>query len=401
MASVSRILIHVRNGSGCVTIALGGRMEASIRLGTIRGIQLGIHFTWFIALVLFSFLLARGQFPARFPGWTDTEYWIIGVAAVLLLFFSVIVHEFGHALTAQARDIPVLSITLFIFGGVAALSQESEDPGDEFLIAIAGPVASVGLAGMFGALWAVTTQPQLNALFGYLSLINLILAIFNMVPGFPLDGGRVLRAILWKLTGNLRRSTRVVTTIGSLIGTLFFVLGVLAIIEGVVFNGIWFLALGWFLQSAAQQGYQQVKQQEMLQGRTVSDIMNVYPITVEPDVRVNEFVTDYILRRTAHGATVVRDEKVLGIITLTDVKRCDQSEWPTTRIGDIMTPRSELHVVESGTSLNRALQLMSNHDLHQIPVIDRDRLVGMLSRSDFMRYINLRNELGIETDGRA
>ncbi|HUG14127.1 MAG TPA: site-2 protease family protein [Thermomicrobiales bacterium] len=374
-------------------------MEASIRLGTIRGIQLGIHFTWFIALVLFSFLLARGQFPDRFPGWTDTEYWVVGVTAVLMLFVSVVVHEFGHALTAQARGIPVLSITLFIFGGVAALAQESEDPGDEFLIAIAGPLASVGLAGGFGVLWAITSQPQLNALFGYLSLINLALAIFNMIPGFPLDGGRVLRAILWKITGNLRRATRIVTTIGSIIGTLFFVLGALAIIEGATFNGVWFIALGWFMQSAAQQGYQQVKQQEMLQGRAVADIMNVHPVAVPPDITVSEFVSAYLLRRTAHGAPVVQDGQVLGIVTISDVKRCKQEEWPTTRVSDIMTPFEELHTVDPGTPLNKALQLMTIHDLHQIPVLESGRLVGVLSRADFMRYLQLRSELGIKADG--
>lgn len=375
-------------------------MEASIKLGRVRGIELGIHFTWFIALVLFTFLLARGQFPDQFPGWSDAQYWVIGVAAVLLLFLSVVVHEFGHALTAQAKGIPVLSITLFIFGGVAALSQETEEPGDEFLIAIAGPMASVGLSILFGGLWIVTEQAQLNALFGYLCLINLVLAVFNMIPGFPLDGGRVLRSILWKVTGNLRQATRVVTTIGSLIGTLFFVLGVLAIIEGVVFNGIWFLALGWFMQSAAQQGYQQVKQQEMLQGRTVAEIMNVYPISVAPEVTVREFVSDYILRRSAHGAAVVRGDAVIGIITTTDVKRCNQSEWNTTLVGDIMTPRADLHVVEPSTTLNQALNLMSNHDLNQIPVIEHERLVGMLTRSDFMRYISLRQELGVDNGGR-
>jgi Zn-dependent protease/CBS domain-containing protein len=323
------------------------------------------------------------------------------VSAVLLLFLSVVLHEFGHALTAQAKDIPVLSITLFIFGGVAALAQESEEPGDEFQIAIAGPIASLGVSAVFGGLWWLTldTNEQVNALFGYLSFVNLVLAVFNMIPGFPLDGGRVLRAVIWKITGNLRRATGVVTMLGNLIGTLFFVLGILAIIEGGLFNGIWFLALGWFLQSAAQQGYRQVEQQEMLRGRTVGEIMNASPVTVEPNITVSDLVNDYFLRRTAHGAPVVQDGDVVGIVTITDVKRCDQDAWPVTRVRDIMTPRGDLHVVEPRTPLNRALEYMTTHDLNQIPVVDQGRLLGMLSRSDFMRYIQLRHELGIEPDG--
>jgi Zn-dependent protease/CBS domain-containing protein len=377
-------------------------MEASIRFGRIRGIELGIHYSWFVAFVLFSFVLARGQFPSRYPNWTETQYWVVGVAAVLLLFFSVIVHEFGHALTAQARGIPVLSITLFIFGGVAALAQESEEPGDEFLIAVAGPIASIGMGVIFGGLWALTTDmnQQVNALFGYLAFINIILAIFNMVPGFPLDGGRVLRAIVWKVTGNLRRSTRIVTTLGSLIGTLFFVLGILAIIEGTLLNGIWFIALGWFLQSAASQSYRQVEQQEMLRGRTVAQIMNPMPVAVSPDVTVSELVDGYILRRTAHGAPVLQDGELVGIVTITDVKRCTQDQWPVTRVRDIMTPRQELHVVEPTTPLNRAVQYMTTHDLNQIPVVDNGHLVGLLSRADFMRFLQLSYELGLQQEGR-
>jgi len=381
-------------------------MNASVRIGTIRGIELNLHFSWFIALVAFTFIFARGQYPSLYEDWSEAAYWIVALISVLLLFLSVVIHEFGHALTAQRKNIPVRSITLWIFGGVAVLDQDSETPGDEFQIAIAGPLASVALAGIFLGLWWLLgdVNEQLGAILGYLAIVNLILAVFNMLPGFPLDGGRVVRAIIWKATGSMRRATQVVSIIGSLIGTGFFFLGFLSALEGDLVNGLWYFALGWFLQNAADQGYRGVTQRQMLQGITVAEIIDHNPTTVPVTASVEELVHEYFLRRNVRGAPVMNGDVLLGIVTLTDVKQIPADQWSQTAVRTIMTPRNSLRTVTAETDIEEALTLMNERRLNQIPVVDADqpdRLVGMIGRFEFMRYLQLRLELGMDGSDRA
>jgi Zn-dependent protease len=372
-------------------------MEASIRLGKIRDIELGIHYSWFIVFVVFSIILATEQYPGTYEGWSDTQYWTIGIASVLLLFISVIIHEFGHAITAQREGIPVQSIVLFIFGGVATITRESEEPGDEFKIAIAGPITSAALAGLFGAAWAAVgdSSEQVSALLGHLAFVNLALAIFNLIPGFPLDGGRVLRAIIWKATGSLRKATRVVSFIGIGVGALFLFIGVLAIVNGNLANGLWGIALGWFLQNAASQGYASLVQRDILRDVSVHQLMDTQPAVVAPDVSVEQLVMRHILGENVRGALVVDDNALLGIVTLTDIKELERERWPETSVREIMTGRDALYSVTPDAQLVAALERMVQHDLNQMPVLDGDRLVGMVSRSDFMRYLQMREELGL------
>jgi Zn-dependent protease len=374
-------------------------VEASIGLGRVRGIEIGVHYSWFIVFAVFTAILATEQFPDMYDGWSDSRYWSVAVAAVLLLFASVLVHEFAHAIVAQRKGIPVESIVLFIFGGVATIAREPEKPGDEFKIAIAGPIASILLAGGFAGMWALLgpSSDALEALLGYLALVNLALALFNLIPGFPLDGGRVLRAILWKTTGNLRRATGVVSAIGVAIGTLFFVLGVIAILSGSPVNGLWGIALGWFLQSAASQGYASIMQRELTADVKVADLMTPDPAWVGPDTTVEDLIDDYILRRNVRGLPVAVGGTVIGIVTLTDVKDVPLEERATRRVRDEMTPRSRLFVFSPATPLNDALELMARHELNQAPVIDGDRLVGIVTRADIMRYLSSRRELGVES----
>lgn len=375
-------------------------MEASIGLGRVRGIDLGIHYSWFIVFAVFSLILATEQFPSMYDDWSETEYWSVAIAAVLLLFLSVVIHEFAHAIVAQRKGIPVESIVLFIFGGVATIARDPEKPGDEFKIAIAGPIASAALSGVFLALWATlgSTSEQLAALLGYLAYINLALAIFNLIPGFPLDGGRVLRAIIWKATGNLRRATGIVSAIGVGIGTLFFIVGVLSIIGGSLVNGLWGIALGWFLQTAASQGYASVVEKELTADVQIKDLMTPDPPTVGPYVTVEDLVDDYILRRNVRGLPVVEDGNVVGIITLTDVKDVPRDERARRRVRDEMTPRAKLHAFTPDTPLTEALELMARHELNQAPVLDGQRLVGIVTRADVMRFLNTRRELGVDAD---
>lgn len=373
-------------------------MEASIRLGSIRGIPVGIHYSWFVVFFALSGILALGQYPTNYPEWSDAEYWVVAVASVLLLFFSVLLHEFGHAVTAQKLGIPVISITLFIFGGVAAISQDAESPGDEFKIAIAGPIVSVLTGLTFAAIFIALgdINEQASALVGYLALINVVLAVFNMLPGFPLDGGRVLRSIIWKVTGSVRRSTRIVATIGSLLGSLLFVLGIFAIFQGNLINGVYSVAIGWFLQNAASQGRQQVEQEVALRDVYVHDLMQHDPVTVDPGLDIQTLVDDYVLGQNVRGMPVCDDGRLVGIITVNDIKEISRDEWPRRQVSELMTGLAELQTVAELTPVNEVLRMMAEHDFHQIPVLWDGNLVGLITRSGLVRYLQYRQELGVD-----
>ena len=370
-------------------------MEASVRLGSIRGIRIGIHYSWFIVLVIFSYLLAEGQYPNQYPGWTTTQYWVVAVATVILLFASVLVHELGHSFVAQARGIEVVGITLFIFGGVAEIAEESDEPGGEFAIAIAGPLTSRGLSAIFGGLWMLLhgTNAQVSALLGYLAVVNAILAVFNLIPGFPLDGGRVLRAILWKITGDVRKSTRIVSVIGTFVGSVFFVLGIFAALSGNLINGLWYLALGWFLQNAASSGYRQVEQEELIKGHVVSEVMDPAPLTVQGGFTVAELVHDWFLARNVRGAPVVTNDWFEGIVTISDVRHVPRDRWEETLVKDIMTPRDKVQSVTPDAGIDVALRTMSEHSFDQLPVIADRQLVGLLRRADLVRFLHLQQTL--------
>lgn len=371
-------------------------MESSIRLATIRNIPVGVHYSWFIVFFGFSALLATSQYPNIWPGWSTPQYWVVAVSSVLLLFFSVLLHEFGHAITAQRLGIPVVNITLFIFGGVATISKEAESPGDEFKIAIAGPVVSVLTGVAFGSLWIIVgdRNEQLAALLGYIAIVNIILAVFNMIPGFPLDGGRVLRAIIWKVTGSQLTSTRIVSVIGTLCGMGLFALGLVMIFRGNPINGIYMLAIGWFLQNAASQGRRLVEEEDSLSGVVAADLMQLQPATVAPDVGIQAVVSHYILGQNIRGLPVCDQGRLVGIITLSDIKPVPAERWPSLTVADLMTAANALHTVIESTPVAEVLRMMALHDLHQMPVMRGEQLVGLVSRSELLRFLQMRQELG-------
>jgi Zn-dependent protease/predicted transcriptional regulator len=314
-----------------------------------------------------------------------------------MLFASVLLHEFGHAIVAQMRGVPVRSITLFIFGGVAGLARESDEAEDEFLIAIAGPAVSIVLAGIFGALWLVLSgvSEQLAALLGYLAYVNAILVIFNMIPGFPLDGGRVLRAIIWRATRDMRRATRIVAAIGIVIGNLFVIGGLLMVVTGYLINGIWAIVIGWFLQGAAEQSRDQVEQQHMLRDVVTRDLMNPSPVTIDPGVDLETMAEDYVLARNARGLPVVDDSRLVGIVTVTDLRKVPREEWPRRRVAEVTTPVREVKCLRPDDPVIDALTIMSENDFHQMPVLEDGRLVGLLTRFELVRYFQTREELGL------
>ncbi|CAN5473315.1 site-2 protease family protein [soil metagenome] len=372
-------------------------MEATFKITRIRGIDVGIHFSWFIVVVLFTVIFARSQYPTTYPDWTEAQYWTVAFASVILLFLSVLLHEFGHAIMAQSRGVEVRSITLFIFGGVAGLARESDEAGDEFWIAIAGPIVSILLAGVFGVAWLIFSgvNDQLAALLGYLAYINVILVLFNMIPGFPLDGGRVLRAAVWRATNDMRKATRITAAIGVGIGTLFVAGGLVLIVTGFLVNGIWAVVIGWFLQSAAQQSRGAVEQMHAIRDILTRDLMNTNPVTILPNVDLETMVEDFVLARNARGIPVVDNGRLVGIATVTDLRKVPRDQWPQQTVEQIMTPAAELKRLQPDVPLTEALMMMSDGDFHQMPVTDGDQLIGLLTRFELIRYFQTREELGL------
>jgi Zn-dependent protease/CBS domain-containing protein len=366
-------------------------LEASFKLGRIKGIEIGIHYSWLFIFALLTYSLAVSFFPSIYDDWSTAQYWIIAAIASLLLFASVVAHELGHSFTAIAKGIPVHNITLFIFGGVASLSQEIKEAKTEFLVAIAGPAVSLLIAVVSaGGMYLLRgVSEQLSAVFEYLALANGILVVFNLIPGFPLDGGRVFRSIVWGATHSMERATRIATRLGVIIGYLFIIGGVFIIFTGDVISGIWFGAIGWFLQNAAEQSMQQFRMQNTVQGVLVGSLMMRNPPVVDPGISLDHLVQQYFISQNLRGVPVVQQGVLLGIITLTDMRGTPQSDWPSLRVADRMTPRYRLITVTPETPIEVAMQAMSEHDIHQIPVVENGVLIGLLTRSTIIRYLQL------------
>jgi Zn-dependent protease/CBS domain-containing protein len=374
-------------------------LEASYKIGRIKGIEIGVHYSWLIIFALLTYSLAESFFPSLYGNWSSGQYWIIAIVASLLLFASVVAHELGHSFVAIAKGIPVHNITLFIFGGVASLSQDVEDAKTEFLVAIAGPAVSLGIAIISVALTYLLhgISEQFSAVFQYLALANGLLVVFNLIPGFPLDGGRVFRSIVWGVTNSMERATKIATTLGVIIGYLFIVAGIFIVFSGELISGIWFGAIGWFLQNAAEQSMQQFRSQRIFENVQIGMLMDPNPPVVDPGVTIDELVDHHIIGHNSRGVPVVQQGVLLGIITLTDLKSTPRAEWPTLRVADRMTPRHQLVTVTADTPVEVAMQAMSEKDVHQIPVVRDGMLVGLLTRSAIIRFIQLRSELPPDT----
>ncbi len=367
-------------------------MTGSIRVGRLLGITVQVHLTWFLAVWAIAWSLARGLFPQRVPGLPDQTYWTMGFAGALLLFGSVLVHELGHALVARHFRIPTRSITLFLFGGVAQIAREPERPSHELWVALAGPATSLALAGAFRLLTPVGEAVPAAALMGYLSWVNLLLAGFNLLPAFPLDGGRVLRALLWSFLG-LERATRITTTLGHATAAALIALGVLAVFTGRPTDGLWLILIGWFLDKAAGASYQQMLLRHALRGVRVRDIMTPDPVTLDADLTLDEAVAQYFLPRKHGGYPVVYGDRLLGILTLHDLKQVPRERWATTRVREAMTPIAQAHTVRPEAPAYEALARMMQAGVGRLMVLDGSgELVGILTRSDLLHTIRLRQD---------
>jgi Zn-dependent protease len=374
-------------------------MHGALKLGTLAGIDIRVHYTWLVAFVLVAWSLAQGYFPTAETGLGIATYWVLGLVSALLLFASVLVHELGHSLVAGARGLRAQSITLFIFGGVSSISSEASTAGDEFLIAVVGPVTSLVLAGLFWLLGqALPPGTAVAAVASYLAFTNLLLGAFNIVPGFPLDGGRVLRAILWGSTGNLPRATRIASYVGQAVAFGMIGWGVARLLGGDVFGGLWTAFIGWFLNGGAEASRQQQTARAALSGVPVTTVMETSPAVAAPALSVQDFVFEHTVRHGHRALPVADSGRLVGLVSITDAKHLAHDAWPTTPVSEIMTAMP-LKTLPPESDLSTALELMVASGVNQLPIVQDGVLVGMLSRSDVMRYLHLGDELHLRGAG--
>jgi Zn-dependent protease/CBS domain-containing protein len=380
----------------------GGMIAHSYRLFTIAGIEVGVHISWLIIFGLVTWSLAIGYFPTLFPRSDPLERWLLGAIAAVLLFASVLIHELAHSFVAKARGLEARSITLFIFGGVSSLAGETKRPSTEFLVAIVGPLTSFALSGLaYLVAIAAPRASAVEAIASYLAAINAVLGLFNLIPGFPLDGGRVLRAIIWQVSHDSRRSTELATAVGRLVAWGFMLFGFWLVLNDEVFRGIWTVAIGWFLQNAASASLEQTVAEQRLRRLHVGDVVQPDPTAVAPNISVAELVERYMLPGARRSVPVVDNDRVVGIVTLSDVRNVRPEDRPATLVRSIMGGRDGLATVTPGTPLRDAIDALGSGDYEQVPVVQDGRLVGLLTRADVVRQIQLREALQVKSAGDA
>jgi Zn-dependent protease/CBS domain-containing protein len=373
-------------------------MKNSFQIGRIFGISLRIDYTWFVIFALIVWTLGSHYFPQLYPNWSMYIYWLMAIITAIIFFSSVIAHELAHSLVSKARGVPVRSITLFIFGGVAEISEEPKKPGSEFWMAIAGPLTSFGIAFIFIFLYFVSGRGKtpFSAMSLWLSYINLSIAIFNLIPGFPLDGGRVLRSIIWKITGSLRSATRSASIVGRVVAYLFILWGIWQIFGNKdIFGGIWIAFIGWFLENAASSSYRQMALRDTLQGMKVRDIMISDCAILLGQLTVRGLVDNYILHSNHQCFPISDGNNIIGVITLKMIKEIPQDQWETTTMKEAMIPLNKIIAVHPDEEVFTVMQKMTIEQTYQFPVMENGQLIGLVSRDNIINVINLKTELRI------
>ena len=391
-------------------------MRSGFKVGTLFGISIHVDWSWILIFLLVTWNLAGAVLPSLHPDWGVGMNIALGVAASLLFFISILLHELAHSLVAKARGLPVRRITLFFFGGVSNIEREPPSPSTEFLMAIVGPLTSLLLG--FGFIWlgrqnipemdtALSSPMQLlrnldplSTMLLWLGPINILLGLFNLIPGFPLDGGRVLRSILWAITKDFRRATRWATIIGQGVGWLMILAGVALIFGASVpvfgsgtLNGMWLAFIGWFLVQAASQSYQQVVVEDMLEGVPITRLMREPAPAVPPDLPISALVYDHIMQGDERAFPVVEDDRLLGVVYIENLRTLERSAWDTTLVKQVMVPQNELEMVTPREDAMDAFQKLTQREMRQIPVVQNGKLIGMLRRRDILRWLQVRSEM--------
>ena len=372
-------------------------IKGYVNLGQIAGIPVRIHISWLLIFMLVTWNLMGSVFPQRYPGGSLGLYLATGLLSSLLFFASVLLHELSHSIVARRRGLPVHDITLFLFGGVSELSGEPETPATEFLMALAGPVTSLLLGGLFLAVGSQMQESRqlLAVLCLYLGQINISLGLFNLIPGFPLDGGRVLRSILWHRSRNLAQATRIASLIGQGVAYLFIMVGVWQIFSGQWSNGIWIAFIGWFLDNAAQASWRQMAVKNMLAGHIVQEVMTQDCYSLPPATSLDELVSQHLLTTGRRCFPIVQEGQLLGPLTLHNIKQVPRARWSDVNVERTMTPLSQLKAIGPDDDLWSAMQEMTEEGVNQLPVMEEGQLIGMLARDNLMSFIRVRAELGV------
>jgi Zn-dependent protease/predicted transcriptional regulator len=373
-------------------------MRRGFNLFSVAGIRISVNYTWFIVLGLVIWSLAAMHFPEAYPDFDTLTTWVISVVAALLLFVSVLLHELSHSIVGNRLGLGIRGITLFIFGGIAHLGKEPEDPNTEVKVAAAGPLCSLLLSIIFLALYLLLFTLQgdtpVVAVLQYLWFINAALLVFNLVPGFPLDGGRVLRAILWKRSGDIRRATRIASNFGKGFAILLIVLGLFNVFILRNLGGIWFVLIGMFLQQTAEGSYKQVLVRNALSGLKVREIMSTEVVYVDVSIRLDELVESYFFRYRFNSFPVVEGTRLVGIVDIHQVKQIPREQWPLMTSKDVMHPITEELVLRPDDDTVDALTKMLKSGSGKLPVVVGDRLVGILTRRDVMALLKIKTDLG-------
>lgn len=369
----------------------------NIPLGRIFGISIGLDYSWFVIFALLTWTLADSYYPAEFKGWSPLLYWFTGAVTAIMLFVSVLLHELGHSVVALRYKIEVRSITLFLFGGIAQIGAEPPSAIAEFFIASAGPFVSLILAVVFYAMQPLVAgiEPLLGPA-KYLAYINFALVLFNLIPGYPLDGGRVFRAIVWAITGSMRRATLVAANSGRFFAFLFILLGVWQMFSGNPIGGLWIAFIGWFLENAASAQVQQVLIRDLLAGHKVSQAMSTHCANVPADLTLQDLVEEHIVGSGQHCFLVSRGDETVGLVTLQRMKEVPRPEWATTRVGRVMLPLEQSESIDPDAELWPAMLKLDRNGVNQLPVTRNHQVVGMLSREDVISFLRTMQDLGLQ-----
>jgi Zn-dependent protease len=360
----------------------------SIPLGRVFGIPLRIDYSWFLIFALITWTLATGYFPAEFTGWPAVEYWVLGAFTAILFFASVLLHELGHSLVAMRFKIMVKSITLLIFGGVSEITSEPASASSEFWISICGPIVSLLLAGFFGLMSVLFTaiEPVL-ALVKYLAYINLLLGLFNLIPGFPLDGGGVLMSIVWGVSRNRHLAILVAAAVGSFFAYILIALGAYQVLNGSFLNGLWTVFIGWFVLNASGGEVRRERIKSSLGGHTVSEAMSRAYTLIPADTTLQYLVDEHILGSSRRSFIIQKGSLMIGLLTMHPLKDVPKEKWAATTVEQVMIPAAQIKQISPDTVLWKAIEEMDRDGVNQLPVMVGTEIQGMLTREDVISFI--------------
>ncbi|MBN1682717.1 CBS domain-containing protein [Candidatus Bathyarchaeota archaeon] len=372
----------------------------SIKIGTIQGINIKLNYSWFIIFVLITWSLANGYLPSQYPDKSSNFYWFIGGASALLLYISILIHELAHSTIAIKRGLDIKNITLHFFGGVSQINEESSDPKTEAYMAAVGPLTSIVIGGillLIDYIIGANLPDTVEAVLRYGGYVNVGLAFFNMIPAFPMDGGRVLRAIIWNRNKNLIKSTRIASNVSNVISIIFMLLGFYSMFTFGTLDGLWLVFIGLFINSASKMGLSQTIISEALGEKTVSSIMTRDVKTVKPDLSIQELIEEWFSVYKHQGYPVMENDNVIGIITIEDVRNVDKNNRGSITVRDVMRSQEELVTVSPDDKASDALMKMASNNVGRLPVIENGRLVGIITRSDINKTIQLSTEFAPTT----